>query len=149
MRLAYLVLCCLPVLGQTSRGSSVTKAPGELVTLQIFATSQPARAPMALKWEIVFPAQLMDLEGEAETGTAARDSGKSLECKPRKPYSFSCYLSGGKNTIGDGQIAVFHFRIGTTAAAGKTVLRVEKAAATMADGKEEMLNSTESIVIIR
>jgi hypothetical protein len=100
-----------------------------------------------LKWEVVFPAQLMDLQGEAETSTAALDSGKSLECKLQKPYSYSCYLSGGRNAIGDGQVAVFH-RIRTTAVVGQTALRVERAAATAADGKEEPLNNTESIVII-
>jgi hypothetical protein len=103
---------------------------------------------MALKWEVVFPAQLMDLEGDAEIGSAAKDAGKSLECKPLKPYSYSCVLSGGQKAIGDGQIAVFHFRIRTTAAAGTTALRVERAAATTGEGKQEALNSTESIVII-
>src|SRR3974390_782139 len=111
MRLAPLLFACLSLAGQTSTGSSVTKAPGEKVTLQIFANSQPARAPVALKWEVMFPAQLMDMEGDADIGSAVMDSGKSLKCMLQKPYSYVCVLSGGRNPIADGQIAIFHFRI--------------------------------------
>jgi hypothetical protein len=107
MRLEYLLVMCLPVLGQASGGSSVTKAPGETVTLTILANSQPARAPIALQWEVVFPAQLMDLEGDPEIGSAAKDASKSLECERPKPYLYRCVLSGGEKAIGDGQIVPF------------------------------------------
>lgn len=149
MRLAPLLFACLSLAGQTSTGSSVTKAPGETVTLQIFANSQPARAPVALKWEVIFPAQLMDMEGDADIGSAVMDSGKSLKCMLQKPYSYVCILSGGRNPIGDGQIAIFHFRIRTSAEPVTTALRIERAVATTLDAKEEALNNTESIVIIR
>jgi hypothetical protein len=150
MMLAYLVVACLPVLAQAPRGSSVTKVPGEKVTLDISLDSQPARAPVALTWEVVFPAQLMDMEGDAtETGSAAMDSGKKLQCTARKPYAYACVLSGGQNPIANGLIAIFHFRIRTTASAGTTSLRIERARATTVDSKEETLNNTESTIIIR
>jgi hypothetical protein len=150
MRLVYLVVGCLPVLGQTSQVSSVTKAPGDKVTLDISANSQPGRAPVALRWEVVFPAQLMAMEGDApEIGSAVTDSGKSLQCTARKPYSYSCALSGGQNPIANGLIAIFHFKIRTTAKPGTTTLRIERALATTADSKVVPLNDTEAIVIIR
>jgi hypothetical protein len=149
MRLEYLLVMCLPVLGQASGGSSVTKAPGETVTLTIWANSQPERAPIALHWEVVFPGQLMDLEGDPEIGSAAKDASKSLECNRLKPYSYRCVLSGGEKAIGDGQIAVFHFRIRTTATTGTSALRVERAAATTLEGKQEALSDTGSTVIIQ
>jgi len=150
MRLAYLVVGCLPVLGQASRVSSVTKAPGDKVMLDISVNSQPSRAPIAVKWEVVFPAQLMDIEGDAtEIGSAAKDSGKSLQCTARKSYAYACNLSGGQNPIANGPIAIFHFRIRTTAQAGATTLRIVRAEATTVDSKEEILNDTEAIVIIR
>jgi hypothetical protein len=150
MRLVYLVVVGLPVLAQTSRVSSVTKAPGDKVTLDISANSQPGRAPVALKWDVVFPAQLMALEGDApDTGSAATDSGKSLSCTARKPYSYSCVLSGGQNPIQNGLIASFHFKIRAPAGAGTTTLRIERAVATTADSKILSLNDTEAIVIIR
>ncbi len=150
MRLAYLAFGCLPVLGQTSPISSVTKAPGENVTLEVSANSQPARAPIALKWEVVFPAQLMDMEGDGpELGSAAKDSGKSLECTARTPYAYVCILSGGQKPTADGVIAIYHFKIRATATKGVTALRIEKAESTTSDSKKWPLNKTEAIVIIR
>jgi hypothetical protein len=150
MRLAYLAMGCLPVLGQTSAISSVTKAPGENVTLEVSANSQPARAPIALKWEVVFPAQLMDMGGDApELGSAAKDSGKSLQCTARTPYAYVCILSGGQKPIADGVMAIYHFKIRATAAKGVTALRIEKAESTTSDSKKWPLNKTEAIVIIR
>lgn len=150
MKLVYMVVVCLPVLGQTSQVSSVTKAPGDKVTLDISANSQPGRAPVELKWEVVFPVQLMAMEGDApELGSAAKDSGKSLHCAPRNPYSYVCNLSGGQHPIATGLIATFHFRIRTTAEARTTTLRVERAVATSVDSKVVTLSDTEAIVIIR
>jgi hypothetical protein len=119
------------------------------VTLRIFANSQPARAPVALKWELIFPAQVMDMEGDAEMGNAVIDKDKSLKCTLRNPYTYVCTVSGGKNPIADGEIAIFRFRIRTTAPAVTTTLRLQKAVATSADGKDAALNNTESTVIIR
>lgn len=140
----------LPALGQAPRVSTVTKAPGEKVTLTISVDSQPGKAPVALKWEVIFPVQLMEMEGDApEIGSAAMNSGKSLQCTARNPYSYVCLLSGGQNPIADGPIAIFGFRIRTTAQAGTTALRIERAEATTVDSKALTLNNTESIVIIR
>jgi len=150
MRLAYLVVACLPVLGQTSRVSSVTKAPGEKVTLEISADSQAARAPVALKWEVVFPVQLMEMEGDApEMTSAATDSGKSLQCTARKRYVSVCTLSGGEKAIANGLIAIYHFRIRNTAEAGTTTLRIEHTVATTVDSKVVTLNDTQVTVIIK
>jgi hypothetical protein len=130
-------------------GTFVTKAPGDPVTLQIFASSLPDRAPLELRWEVLYPAQSMDLEGTGEAGSAAVDSGKSLECKPRKEYSFQCILSGGKKPIADGQLAVFHFRIRPDATPGKVTLTIQSASARQKDGSDAMLKNTGSTFIIR
>jgi hypothetical protein len=143
-----MILVCLRVLGQTSPVSSVTKAPGEQVTLEISANSRPGGAPVGLKWEVIFPAQLMDLEG-SEIGSAAMDSGKSLQCTSQRPYSNACILSGGQKPIANGPIAIFHFRIRTTAQPGRISLRTDRAESTTADSKALPLNDTEAIVIIR
>jgi len=144
-----LALLCLPMLGQTSTPSSISKARGDNLTLEISANSQPNRAPVALKWEVVFPVQLMELEGTApEIGAAAKEAGKSLECSSQRPYRSVCTLSGGKNPIADGTVAIYHFKIRTTALAGTTSLKVEKTEATAADSKKWTLNNTETIVII-
>jgi hypothetical protein len=46
-------------------------------------------------------------------------------------------------------IARYHFKIRTTAAAGTTTLRIERAVATTVDSKVRTLHSTEVIVIIK
>jgi hypothetical protein len=148
--MAWLIAACLPVMAQTGGGSSVTKSPGEPVTLRLFVNSQPSKPPVALKWEVLFPAQLMDLEaGATETGSAAADSGKLLNCTAGKPYSYACTLSGGSKPIASGPIAVFHFRIKTTAEAGTVRLTIQKTEATTADSQQQTLNNTQSTVIIR
>lgn len=150
MRLAFLVVSCLPVLGQTPDVSHVTKTPGEEVTLEISANSQPARAPVALKWEVVFPAQSMELEGNGPNiGGAAQDSGKSIQCTARTTYALVCTVSGGQKPIADGLIAIYRFKIRSTAAKGITRLRIEKAESTTADSTKWPLNNTEVIVIIQ
>jgi hypothetical protein len=149
MRFALLLAAALPLASQTPAKPPLTKAPGDPVTLQLFANSLPDRAPLALQWEVIYPAQLMDLEGKPETGRAAVDSGKSLECKPRKEYSFVCVLSGGSKPIVDGQMAVFHFRIRSDATTGKVTLRIQSASARQKNNSEVPLKSTESVFIIR
>jgi len=146
MRFA-LLFAALPLLAQTSAKPLLQKAPGDPVTLRIFATSLPDRAPLELRWEVIYPAQLMDREGD-EAGPAAVDSGKMLECKPNKEYSFVCVLAGGKKPIADGQIAVFHFRVRPDATPGKVTLRVQSASARQKDDTEAALKSTESVFII-
>jgi hypothetical protein len=150
MRLVYLAVGCLPILGQTQPVSHVTKAPGEKVTLDIFADSQPKGAPVALKWEVVFPAQLIEIDSEAapEIGSAATNSGKSLECTARSQHAFACNVAGGKNPIADGPIATLHFRVRATAEARSIAIRIENAEATAADSKKWTLDDTEAIIII-
>lgn len=160
MRFAFLFAACLPVLCQTSGGqlhtakapgeSHVTKAPGESVTLEISAESQQGKAPVSLTWEVVFPVQLMELEGGApEIGSTAIKAGKSLQCTARTPYAYVCTLSGGQKPVADGTIAIYHFKIRAKAKAGITSLRIERAESTTVDSRKWTLNNTEAIVIIR
>jgi hypothetical protein len=149
MRLALLFVAGFELAAQTPAKPTLIKAPGDPVTLQLFANSIPDRAPLALQWEVIYPAQLMDLEGKPEAGRAAVDSGKSLECKPHKEYSFVCVLSGGSRPIADGQIAVVHFRIHPDAIPGRVTLRIQSASARQKDNSEAALKNTESVFIIR
>jgi hypothetical protein len=135
-------------LGQVFHVSSITSAPGEKVRLEISLDS--ASAPTALKWDLVFPTQLLEVEADGpEIGGAAMDSGKSLQCTARNQYSYVCILSGGQNRIANGPIAIFHFKIRTTADAGTTAVRIERAEAVTVDSKELTLNNAEGTVAIR
>jgi hypothetical protein len=134
--------------GQILHISSVTSAPGEKIKLEISLDS--ARAPTSLKWDVVFPAQILELEGNGpEIGTAAMESGKSLTCIGRKPYSYACTLSGGKNPGANGPIAIFNFKIRTTAEAGTAAVRIESAEAVTVDSKQLTLDNAEGTVTIQ
>jgi hypothetical protein len=149
MRLAYLAVVYIPLFGQAPHPSPVIKAPGDKVTLDLSANSQPGRAPVALKWRLIFPVQLMEMDGDAEVGSAARDSGKSLQCTSHSPYSYDCTLSGGQKAITDGLIAIFHFRIRPKAEAGTATFRMDKVECTTADSKQLNLDDAETTIFIR
>jgi hypothetical protein len=110
----------------------------------------PAVALTALKWDMTFPAQLIDLEGNApEAGASAKASGKALQCNLIKPYSYTCLLFGGEKPVSDGPIALFHFKIRTTADPVTSRLRLQDAEATTADSKRVTLNNAAASVIVR
>ena len=148
LRLVCLFAGCLCLCAQSAK-LPVVKSRGEIVTLEIAATSQSGRPPVSLHWEVIFPEQLMEMERDAEVGSAALNSGKSLQCRLRNPHAYGCVLSGGNNPIADGTIAIFHFKIRTAAGAGTTALRIERAVSTTSDSTLFSLDDTEAVVIIR
>ncbi len=77
------------------------------------------------------------------------DSGKSLQCTARKPYSYVCILSGGQNPVANGPIAIFHFKIRTTAEAGTAAVRIEIVQTATVDSKELTLDNAEGTITIR
>ena len=125
------------------------KRPGDRVTLEISAKSQPGKGPAALKWEVIFPSQKLDVDGRAEAGLAAAHAEKSLECKTRNQYSLNCTLSGGPKPIEDGTIAILHFKVRTEAEAGEAVFRIVMAEGTYLDPKPVPLHDTNAEVFIR
>ena len=160
MKFAFLFAACLPILVKrpVANYTRVRHPPCRTslrrlaiaLTLEISAASQQGKAPVALKWEVVFPAQLMELEGGGpEIGSTAMKAGKSLQCTARTPYAYVCTLSGGQKPVADGTIAIYHFRIRAKAKAGITSLRIERAESTTMDSRKWTLNNTEAIVIIR
>ncbi len=131
------------------RIASVTGALGEKVAIEISVDSAAARAPTSLKWDVVFPAQLLEPEVDgSEIGVAAKNSGKSLTCVSRKLYSYACVLSGGQNPVANGPIAILHFKIRPSAEPGTAAVRIEKAEAVTLDSKKLTLDDAEGTVTI-
>jgi len=146
---AYLVFVSLIAFAEIPAVSPVVKSPGDTVTLEIAANSQPNRAPITLHFDVVFPTQLMEPEDKGEVGSAARNSGKSLACRILNPHSYGCVISGGEKPIADGQVAIFHFKVLAAAKPAKTALRIERAVSTTADSKILSLKDTEAAVVIK
>ncbi len=142
MLVLCLVAACLP-----GSVSSVTKAPGENVTLEVRQAG--TQASTTLKWELVFPAQSMALEGDKpEAGSAATASGKELQCNLTKPYIYACILFGGVKPLSNGPLAIFRFKIAAAAAPAKTSFRLQRSEAAGADSKFIVLNDAEATVTI-
>ena len=150
MRGAWLFVGALSICGQTLHLSAAAGRPGEKVTIEISLDSPAGKAPVALQWETIFPAQLMEVEGDAsETGRAARDSGKSVTCAERKAYSYMCILAGGQKLIANGPIAVLHFRIRAKAPVGTSAVRIERAEGVTVDVKRLALQDAAATVTIQ
>jgi hypothetical protein len=119
-------LAGLPVVGQALHVSSVSGSSGEKISVVISLSSPVRESPDTLKWETIFPAQLLEVAGSPEAGSAAKESGKSLTCTQRERYSYVCILAGGQKPIANGLIARFAFRIRTDAHPGTANIRISK-----------------------
>jgi hypothetical protein len=135
---------------QTLTIRPVQTSPGAEFQVEISIASPPGKAPAILKWETIFPAQLVDLVSNgAETGRAAKDSGKSIACNQQKPYSYTCIVFGGKSPFADGVIATIRFKVHADAPPGKTAIRVQKIDAATVDAKPFTLDDAEGPLEIR
>jgi len=135
---------------QDLKVSPVQASPGDEVRVEISIESPAGKAPSTLKWETVFPAQLMDLVGDApELGKAAKDSDKAIACAKPKPYSFTCILYGGLKRLDNGVIATIHFKVHKDARLGETKVTVQKAEGVAGDLKQFSLKDAEGSVDIR
>lgn len=143
-------LCALPAFGQTLRVSSMSGAPGERISIHVSLESTSTQAATALSWETIFPAGLLEVDGEGpEVGSAAKESGKSLTCALRHPYLYVCLLAGGQKPIANGSVAVFRFRIRAEAHAGTSTLKVDRVDAVTKDLKPFKLGGAEGHVAIQ
>jgi hypothetical protein len=108
----WLLFGSLALYGQSLRVSFIRGEPGETIAVQISLDAPTGKAPTSLKWETVFPVQLLQVEGIGPSpSSAAKESGKSFTCAPPKGYSYVCILAGGQKPVGNGPIATFRFRI--------------------------------------
>jgi hypothetical protein len=117
---------------------------GDEVRVDISIVSPVGKAPLILKWETIFPAQLVDVIGNGlELGKAAKDSDKSISCAMQKPYSYTCILFGGVKPLGNGVIATLHFKLHSDARPGVTAVRVQNTDAAGEDFKRFVLNDAQ------
>lgn len=135
--------------GPELRISSVEGRPGDTVKVEVLIKSPPDRGTVAIEWEIIVPAQVLELVGAPEIGSAAADSGKALSCSVQKSYLYECRVEGGEKPIADGPIATFRFNISADAEPKTTVLRIEKARAIGSDQRRSTLSRAKGTVTIR
>jgi hypothetical protein len=116
--------------------ASVHAVPGEEVRVDISIESPPGKAPLTLKWDTVFPIQLLDLIGDSlEPGKAAKDSDKSITCVKPKPYAYTCIMFGAPKPLANGVIATLHFKLHPDARPGTATVKVQNGEAVAGDLK--------------
>ena len=136
--------------GQALSVSSSSGAPGDKVVLDISMDSQAGQAPAVLKWELMFPARLLEIDGSGpEPSKTAKESGKSLTCAVRAEYTFVCVLAGGEKPIANGPIATFRFKIQASAHTGTSIIKIDQVDAVTKDLKTLKLSGAEGRVEIQ
>lgn len=104
---------------------------------------------VALEWEMVVPARVLDLAGDGpETGRASADSGKAVRCSKQKDYLYGCTIAGDPKPIMNGPIAVYRFKVHPDVQSSTAVLRIEKIEARTSDGRQYTLHGAEGTIAI-
>lgn len=133
--LASLIWAGVAGTGQALRVSDAKGVPGDKIVIEVSIAAQD-EAPATLKWELIYPAQLLEIEGPgAQIGKAAEEAGKQLVCAPREAYRYVCVLTGGHKPLGNGVIALFPFKIRSDARAGDAIISVGKIDAVTKEAK--------------
>ena len=139
----------MPVAAQKLSLSSTSGHPGDSVSVTLSMETSEQK-PSILKWEIIFPAQLLEIDGGgAEIASVTRNLGKSLTCTLRQTYNYVCILAGGQRSLADGLLATFHFKIRVGARRGTSIVRIEHIEAVSSDVKSINLLGREGQVEIR
>src|ERR1700733_11957856 len=141
---ASLALC-----GQSLRVSSVKGSPGETIAVEISLDAPAGKEPASLKWETVFPAQLLQAESNGPSASgAAKESGKSLTCATPKVYSYVCILAGGEKPVGNGPVATFRFKIREGARLGDATITIDHAEGVSGDAAPMTVTDAVGLVTI-
>ena len=148
--LACLFLISFGASAQSLHLSSASGAPGEDIFVRISLDSPPGRSPATLQWELVFPAQILELRKPAvEQSPAVRSAGKSLTCAERSTYAQVCILAGGQRPIANGVIAFVRLKIRADAKTGMINIRAVKVQGAAPDLKLLHVNDAEATITIR
>ena len=142
-------LAGLPAAGQALHVSSVSGSHGDKIVIEISLVSTVRESPETLKWETIFPAQLLEAVSSPEAGGAAKDAGKTLTCTQREPYLYVCILAGGQKPIANGLIAKFPFRIRADAHPGTANVRTSRVEAVTKDLKTVKLSGSDGQLEVR
>jgi hypothetical protein len=153
MRSLGVILCALPLLGQSVRVSSGSGAPGEKLAIEIVLDSPSGKEPLALQWEAGFPGEALKLDRTGPVaGPAAGAAGKSLTCAEKGAAhglsKWACILAGGQKPIGNGVVAVLRFEIEAHAHAGSRPIVVDHVLGVSAALKKEPMSGAEGSVTV-
>jgi len=144
-----------PLCGQELQVSSLVLSRGRSGSVSIKLLSPPGKAPAALQWDLVFPVGQVNIEDTAwSVGGAASAAAKQLTCvrqlrKQPETYLYKCILAGGRQTIGNGDVAVVKIDIPEGAPTGLAVLRLENVMGASSAATRLDIKPAQSTITIR
>lgn len=149
---AFLLTLWCPSSAQVLSISTITAVRGTPSGVEISLASPPDKAPVALQWEIEAPARFMN-SALPQPGDALKKAGKSITCsgkwkKAPVSYTYLCIAAGGKQSIGDGVIAVLPVTVPADAKAGTMPVKIEKAHAVLSDLKKVSIKNAQGAVTV-
>jgi len=122
----------------------------------IVLDSPPAKAPVALQWEMSVPPAIIIGQRDITIGKAAAIAGKSLTCAvkknpadPRGAVRYVCILAGGKDPLANGPVATFRYRAQTEVGKAPIRVAIEKVLGVSADLKRIEIANTDAMIRIR
>ena len=125
------------------QASPATASQGDNFRLEIVVRSRPGQEPIALSWNLVVPAEIVEIVGNPQSG-----SGKLLRCAMKKDYLYFCTLSGDVEPLADGVFATIHLIVLRDAQRGAAHFRIEDAEATLSNGRRYPLAGAEATLTI-
>jgi len=149
-----LLLPSSALFGQALQIAPVKAVRGGRATLQVAIVSPRGRQPLALQWEMVFPAnQLRPLDGGSTLTALARAAGKTATCAPKTPgdetSGFRCILIGGRQPIPNGIILHLQFRVLPDAPKGPASVQLDHGIWVLQDMAQAPFGPAEGVVRIR
>lgn len=144
------LLTLVSACGQSLQVTPVSGAPGGTISIDLSLDAPADRKPSALQWELIFPAQLLELsKPPADPGPAVQGSGKTLTCASRNDYTEVCILAGGSGTIPNGSIATIHLKVRTEAKPGTTTVKFTKVQGVTSDLRPLPFKDLDAVITIR
>ena len=126
--------------GSRLRLSSIAGSSGDQVDVEVLLDSPPGKEFARLKWEMVVPAELLDLAGSEP---------ESVHCVSQRTYLYACELASGPETIASGPIAIFHFKERPNAQSKTSTLRIQRIEVTDRDQQTFALADAEGTLMVR
>ena len=131
---AVLLSSVSPLRGQAIRMAASPAAAGGDTRVVVWLDAAPAKIALGMQVEIELPVRVLEIDGPADTGEAAKTAGKTATCngqwkKAPQSYMIKCIVAGGRNPMDNGPVLVVKGKINPAAKPGNYSIKTDHALA--------------------
>jgi hypothetical protein len=154
----FVISGVIPVILLSGQSLSVAPSQTDLKTSGVFSVSidsPQGKAPAALQWEFSVPPAIAITPADIAIGKAAESVRKSLTCAKKetpakqRAVKYACILAGGQHPIGNGPIAVVHYRAQWDVKGVPIKVAIENILGASADLKRIPIPNADALIDIR